>query len=77
MGFPNNWYYGNYLTQIRPLVFKFYNPNSPQYVEKIMDGHNNLKFEWHNRNLNSEDMSKYIHNLMKEKLDRVSVRLVD
>jgi hypothetical protein len=42
-----------------------------------MDGHNNLKFEWHNRNLNSEDMSKYIHNMMKEKLDRVSVRLVD
>lgn len=41
-----------------------------------MDGHNNLKFEWH-RNLNSEDMSKYIHNMMKEKLDRVSVRLVD
>ena len=58
-------------------AFKFYNPNSPQYVEKIMDGHNNLKFEWHNRNLNSEDMSKYIHNLMKEKLDGVSVRLVD
>lgn len=21
MGFPNNWYYGNYLTQIRPLSF--------------------------------------------------------
>jgi len=36
--------------------FKFYNPNSSQYVEKIMDGdgHNNLKFEWYNRNLNSE-----------------------
>jgi hypothetical protein len=24
-----------------------------------MDGHNNLKFEWHNRNLNSEDMSNH------------------
>ena len=74
MGFPNNWYYGNYLTQIWPLSFI---TQIVRNIEKIMDGHNNLKFEWHNRNLNSEDMSKYIHNLMKEKLDRVSVRLVD
>jgi hypothetical protein len=29
------------------------------------------------RNLDSEDMSKYVHNLMKEKVDRVSVRLLD
>jgi len=43
--------------------------------EKIMNGHDNLKFEWHNRNLNSEDVNKYVHNLMKEKLDRVSDRL--
>ena len=42
-----------------------------------MDGHNNLKFEWHNRNLNSEDMSSTSIIMMKEKLDRVSVRLVD
>jgi hypothetical protein len=39
MGFPNNWYYGIIHTNS---AFKFYNPNSPQYVEKIMDGHNNL-----------------------------------
>ena len=45
--------------------------------EKIMNGHDNLKFEWHNRNLNSEDVNKYVHNLMKEKLDRVSERLLD
>ena len=43
--------------------------------EKIMNGHDNLKFEWHNRNLNSEDVNKHVHNLMKEKLDRVSERL--
>ncbi len=37
-----------------------------------MNGNNNL-----NRNLNSEDVNKYVHNLMKEKLDRVSERLLD
>lgn len=75
MGFPNNWYYGKYLTQIR--LLSFITQIVRNMSKKIMDGHNNLKFEWHNRNLNSEDMSKYVHNLMKEKLDRVSVGLLD
>jgi hypothetical protein len=30
-----------------------------------------------NGNNNSEDLNKYIHNLIKEKLDRVSQRLLD
>ena len=40
---------------------------------------NNFKFKLHygNGNINSEDLHKYIHNLMKEKLDRVSERLLD
>lgn len=45
--------------------------------EKIKNGPNNLKFKWPSGNLNSEDVSKYIHNLIKEKLDRVSERLLD
>lgn len=45
--------------------------------EKIKNGPNNLKFKWPSGNLNSEDVSKYIHNLIKEKLDRVSERLSD
>jgi len=39
--------------------FKFYDPNNLEYVEKIMDGHNNLKFEWYNR---ISILSKYVHN---------------
>jgi hypothetical protein len=40
---------------------------------------NNFKFKLHygNGNINSEDLHKYIHNLIKEKLDRVSERLLD
>jgi hypothetical protein len=40
---------------------------------------NNFKFKLHygNGNINSEDLHKYIHNLIKEKLDRVSDRLLD
>ena len=39
---------------------------------------NNFKFKLHygNGNINSEDLHKYIHNLIKEKLDRVYERLV-
>ncbi len=46
-------------------------------IEKTKNGQNNLKFKWHNGDLNSEDVSKYIHNLIKEKLNRVSERLLD
>ena len=55
--------------------FKFYDPNNLEYVEKIRDGHNNLKFEWYNR---ISILSKYVHNQMKEKLDGVSktIRLI-
>ncbi len=40
---------------------------------------NNFKFKLHygNGNINSEDLHKYIHNLIKEKLDRASERLLD
>jgi hypothetical protein len=40
---------------------------------------NNFKFKLHygNGNINSEDLHKYIHNLIREKLDRVSERLLD
>jgi hypothetical protein len=40
---------------------------------------NNFKFKLHygNGNINSEDLHKYIHNLIKERLDRVSERLLD
>ncbi len=40
---------------------------------------NNFKFKWYwgNGNVNTEDLHKYIHNLIKEKLDRVSQRLLD
>lgn len=40
---------------------------------------NNFKFKLHhgNGNVNSVDLHKYIHNLMKEKLDKVSERLLD
>ena len=40
---------------------------------------NNFKFKLHygNGNINSEDLHKYIHNLIKEKLDRAYERLLD
>lgn len=40
---------------------------------------NNFKFKLHygNGNINSVDLHKYIHNLIKEKLDKVSERLLD
>ena len=40
---------------------------------------NNFKYNWYygNGNVNTEDLHKYIHNLIKEKLDRVSQRLLD
>lgn len=40
-----------------------------------------FKFKWYNGNenadFNSEEMSKYIHNRIKERLDRISERLLD
>jgi hypothetical protein len=48
-------------------------------VDDRKDKPNNFKFKWYygNGNVNSEDLHKYIHNLIKEKLDRVSQRLLD
>ena len=46
-------------------------------VEKIKDGQNNLNIKWYNGNLNHQDLGKYIHNLIKEKLNRISDKLTD
>ncbi len=44
-------------------------------VEKIKNGQNDLNIKWYNGNLNNQDLNKYIHNLIKEKLNRISERL--
>ncbi len=48
-------------------------------VDNSKDKSNNFKFKWYygNGNVNSEELHTFIHNLIKEKLDRVSQRLLD
>jgi hypothetical protein len=46
-------------------------------VEKINDGQNKLSIKWYNGKTTHQDLNKYIHNLIKEKLDRISDRLTD
>ncbi len=46
-------------------------------IEKIKDGQNDLNIKWYNGKLNHQDLGKYIHNLIKEKLNKISDRLRD
>jgi hypothetical protein len=46
-------------------------------VEKTMDGQNNLNIKWYNGEPIHQDLNKYIHNLIKEKLDKISDKLTD
>jgi hypothetical protein len=72
MGFPDNWYYGNYFTQIRLLSFITQivrNMSKKSWMDIIILNLNGI--------IEISILSKYVHNLMKEKLDRVVVRLLD
>jgi hypothetical protein len=46
-------------------------------LEKIKDGRNNLNIKWYKGEPTHQDLNKYIHNLIKEKLDRISDKLTD
>ena len=46
-------------------------------VEKIKQRQDNLNFKCYDGKLKPQDLNKYIHNLIKEKLDRISERLID
>jgi hypothetical protein len=46
-------------------------------LEKMNDGRNNLNIKWYKGEPTHQDLNKYIHNLIKEKLDRISERLSD
>jgi hypothetical protein len=46
-------------------------------VENMKDGRNNLNIKWYKGEPTHQDLNKYIHNLIKEKLDRISERLSD
>jgi hypothetical protein len=46
-------------------------------LEKMKDGRNNLNIKWYKGEPTHQDLNKYIHNLIKEKLDRISDKLTD
>jgi hypothetical protein len=46
-------------------------------LEKMNDGRNNLNIKWYKGEPTHQDLNKYIHNLIKEKLDRISDKLTD